>query len=113
MDASMREFILADPARLIRVRRRVAGFLLIFGTWSPLPLAASPSVARQWNEENLAAIRIDVPHPPVHARNLFHVAVAMYDAWAAYDSTAYGYLHHERATAPDLEAARAEAVSHA
>ncbi len=79
------------------------------------PLAAEPSVARQWNEENLAAIRIDVPHPPVHARNLFHVAVGMYDAWAAYDDLAVGYIHHERATADpsDLESARAEAISYA
>jgi hypothetical protein len=74
---------------------------------------AQQSVARQWNEENLSAIRIDVPHPPVHARNLFHTAVAMYDAWAAYDSVAIGYIHHERATAPDLEAARREAISYA
>ncbi|MBK1829013.1 vanadium-dependent haloperoxidase [Haloferula rosea] len=74
---------------------------------------ASASVARQWNEENLAAIRIDIPHPPVHARNLFHVAVGMYNAWAAYDTVAIGYIHHERATAPDVSTARAEAVSYA
>ncbi len=78
-----------------------------------LPCRALPSVARQWNEENLAAIRIDVPHPPVHARNLFHVATGMYDAWAAYDAVAIGYIHHERAIAPDIEAARREAVSYA
>jgi hypothetical protein len=80
---------------------------------SALCCHAQQSVARQWNEENLAAIRIDVPHPPVHARNLFHVAVAMYDAWAAYDEVAIGYIHHERATAPDVEVARREAVSYA
>ncbi len=74
---------------------------------------ATPSVAREWNEENLAAIRIDRPNPPVHARNLFYVAVAMYDAWAAYDTTAVGYIHHERATAPDPAVARDEAVSFA
>ncbi|BCX48674.1 hypothetical protein HAHE_25820 [Haloferula helveola] len=75
---------------------------------------ADPSVARQWNEENLAAIRVDVPNPPVHARNLFHVAVAMYDAWAAYDTGgAVGYLHHESATAADIESARREALSYA
>lgn len=68
--------------------------------------AARPSVARVWNEENLAAIRIDRPNPPVHARNLFHVAVAMYDAWAAYETTPVGYLHRERVTAEDLLADR-------
>ena len=38
------------------------------------------SIARVWDEEILAAIRIDLPHPPVHARNLFHLSAAMYDA---------------------------------
>ncbi len=37
----------------------------------------------------------------------------MWDAWAAYDATAATYLHHERATAEDVEAARAEAISFA
>ena len=45
--------------------------------------AQAASVARLWNEETLAAIRIDFPHPPVHARNLFHSSIAMWDAWAA------------------------------
>jgi hypothetical protein len=72
-----------------------------------------PSIARTWNEEILAAIRIDRPNPPVHARNLFHLAVCMYDAWAAYDTTAVGYIHHERLSAQDLEAERKEAISYA
>ncbi len=77
------------------------------------PSAAGQSVAREWNEEILAAIRIDRPNPPVHARNLFHLAGAMYDAWAAYDDVAAGYLHHERAEAADADAARHEAISYA
>jgi hypothetical protein len=71
------------------------------------------SVARVWNEEILAAIRLDRANPPVHARNLFHLAVALYDAWAAYDSTAVGCLYHERAVAADVGAARREAISYA
>ena len=71
------------------------------------------SIARIWNEQNLAAIRIDFPNPPVHARNLFHTSVAMWDAWAAYDATAVGYLHRESATAADIAAARREAISYA
>jgi len=71
------------------------------------------SVARQWDEELLAAIRKDFPAPTVHARNLFHTSVAMYDAWAAYDCRAVGYLHNEDATAVDVAAARNEAVSYA
>lgn len=73
------------------------------------------SIARTWNEANLAAIRIDTPRPPVHARNLWHLSVAMYDAWAAYDSIAAGYLFREKVTAPDgdIPAARREAISYA
>ena len=71
------------------------------------------SVARQWNEELLHAIRNDLARPTVHARNLFHISAAMYDAWAAYDETAGTWLHHERAAAADVEAARAEAISFA
>ena len=71
------------------------------------------SIARVWNEQNLDAIRIDFPNPPVHARNLFHLSVAMWDAWAAYDSGAIGYIHREDATAADIESARREAISYA
>lgn len=53
------------------------------------------SVARLWNEQILDAIRLDNPRPPVHARNLFHLSAAMYDAWAAYDATAAQYLTEE------------------
>ena len=72
-----------------------------------------PSVARQWDEELLDAIRIDIPKPPVHARNLFHLSVAMWDAWAAYSPTAGGYLVKEKVRAADAEAAREEAISFA
>ena len=50
------------------------------------------SVARQWNEELLHAIRNDFARPTVHARNLFHTSVLMYDAWAAFDETADTYF---------------------
>ena len=72
-----------------------------------------PSIARTWDEQILSAIRIDRPNPPVHARNLFHVSVAMYDAWAAYDPVAVGYLFREKHTAADVAAARREAISYA
>ena len=47
--------------------------------------ATSQSVARQWNEEVLNGIRNDFARPTVHARNLFHTSVAMYDVWAVFD----------------------------
>ncbi|MDQ2077942.1 vanadium-dependent haloperoxidase [Marinimicrobium sp. ABcell2] len=50
------------------------------------------SVARNWNEATLAAISRDFARPTVHARNLFHTAIAMYDTWAIYDDNADTYL---------------------
>jgi len=71
------------------------------------------SVARRWDEALLDAIRRALPNPPVHARNLFHTSVAMWDAWAAYDPTATGYVVHEKHTASDPTAASNEAISYA
>jgi len=50
------------------------------------------SIARIWNEVLLQAIRNDYARPTVHARNLFHSSVAMYDVWAIYDDEARPYL---------------------
>ena len=44
--------------------------------------AQEHSVAREWNEQLLEAIRNDFARPVVHARNLYHISGAMYDAWA-------------------------------
>jgi hypothetical protein len=71
------------------------------------------SVARAWDEEVLSLIRQVVPAPGVHARNLFHTSVGMWDAWAAYDPTADGYLVTEKHRADDVTAARETAISYA
>ena len=75
--------------------------------------AHGQSAARAWNEQLLSAIRRDTPRPTVHSRNLFHTSAAMYDAWAAFDAGADGYLVQEKLGAVDLEAARNEAISFA
>lgn len=68
-------------------------FLIILTTFQTLQAQDyEHSIARQWNEKVLDAIRGDFARPTVHARNLFHTSVAMYDAWAAYDSIADTYL---------------------
>ena len=79
------------------------------------PVASHPewSVARRWDEALLDAIRRALPNPPVHARNLFHTSVAMWDAWAAYDPTASGYIVKEKLQASNVDAARNEAISYA
>lgn len=81
----------------------------------PQPIGATSqwSIAREWNEQLLQAIRNDTARPPVHARNLYHVSAAMWDAWAVYDPIAQGVFGNEKLTAPDIEAARREAISFA
>jgi FG-GAP-like repeat/ASPIC and UnbV len=71
------------------------------------------SVARVWDEALLDAIRRDLPAPTTHARNLFHVSAAMWDAWAAYDPKADGYFVTEKHRAADVLAAREAAISFA
>lgn len=51
-----------------------------------------PSVAKQWNELLLNAIRDDLARPTVHARNLFHASALGYDVWAAYSDDSSTYL---------------------
>jgi Domain of unknown function (DUF6851) len=74
---------------------------------------AEHTVARIWDEQLLHAISIDTARPTVHARNLFSLSTAMYDAWAAYDATAQQYVHNEKLTAADVDAARKQAISYA
>jgi hypothetical protein len=86
------------------------------------PIACSPavvaagktgSIARRWDEQVLAAIRLDLPQPTVHARNLFHVSAAMWDAWAGYEKTAKGVFVRERHDAENVDDARRKAISYA
>src|SRR5438045_245673 len=71
------------------------------------------SIARNWSERILESIRMDTPHPPAQARNLFSYSVCMYDAWAAYDTNSVGFIYRGKHTAADVAAARREAISYA
>jgi hypothetical protein len=73
----------------------------------------SGSIARRWDEQILAGIRLDLPRPTVHARNLFHLSAAMWDAWAGYDTTARGLFVRERHAAADVDQARRASISYA
>jgi hypothetical protein len=55
-------------------------------------LQAQQSVARQWNEALLFAIRNDLARPTVHARTLWYSSMIMYDSWAILDPVADTYL---------------------
>ncbi|MFZ9880414.1 MAG: DUF6851 domain-containing protein, partial [Phycisphaerales bacterium] len=100
----------------MKIRTSISALLALVGATAAGPLASSASaesVARVWNEQLLTSIRNDLVRPPVQARNLFHVSVAMYDAWAAYQPGQRGYFFAEKISAPDIEAARREAISYA
>jgi hypothetical protein len=71
------------------------------------------SIARNWSERALESIRMDTPNPPAQGRNLFSYSVCMYDAWAAYDTNAVGFIYRGKHTAADVAAARREAISYA
>jgi hypothetical protein len=96
----------------------IAG-LLITRPWQTTPACDKTteqpewSVARRWDEALLDAIRRALPNPPVHARNLYHLSAAMWDAWAVYDPTADGVFVAEKHTASNVSAARNEAISYA
>ncbi len=78
------------------------------------PVIAQHSVAREWNEELLDAIRNDLARPTIHARNLYHVSAAMWDGWTAYAGPGpVPIFHSESATAVDIQAARDETISYA
>ncbi|WCO03196.1 T9SS type A sorting domain-containing protein [Psychroserpens ponticola] len=85
---------------------------------------AQQSVAREWNEVLLDAVRSDFARPTVHARNLFHSSVLMYDAWAIFDSQAetvflgktfngYNCVFNGISTPSDTDAATHEVISYA
>ena len=112
------------PQPPLRRPWRLASLALLAATCIAAPRLGAQSVAHVWNEALLDAIREDFARPTVHARNLFHLSVAMYDAWAAYDEQATplflgdtlgGYAcPFDGVPAPaDVEAARREAISHA
>ncbi len=96
---------------------------LILTAFTPA-INAQHSVAREWNEVLLDAIRNDYARPTVHARNLFHTSIAMYDSWAVYDDIAQTYflgntvrgfeIPFDGIPEPiDIEAAREETMSYA
>lgn len=50
-------------------------------------ISTGHSMARQWNEMLLESIRGDFARPTVHARNLWHSSMLMWDAWAVMEPT--------------------------
>lgn len=98
--------------------------LMLMSCFFAFNTTAQHSVARQWNEELLEAIRNDFARPTVHARNLFHTSMAMYDSWAIYDENSetmflgqsfggYNCTFSGIDTPEDIQAAQEETMSYA
>ena len=113
------QIVNSSTQRRSRALHSLCRAALSFGAMLTLPCGllsraeATQSIARVWDEQMLSAIRIDKPHPPVHARNLFSVSAAMYDAWAAYDNVAVGFVYRGKHASANVPAARREAISYA
>ncbi len=92
-----------------------ASLLAVTVALSGASVQAQHSEAREWNELLLESIRKDFARPTVHARNLYHTSVAMWDAWATYSPTAECVLFEEShpTTDPNIDAWRSEALSFA
>lgn len=99
--------------------KKYTALLLLIATHS-----FGQSVAREWNEVLLNGIRGDFARPTVHARNLFHSSVLLYDSWALLDDTSetvflgknyQGYLClFDGISEPaNMDAAREEMMSYA
>lgn len=99
--------------RISRVRHLLSTALLVVLTFGQSARADEMQIAWVWNEECLAAIRVDRARPTVQARTLFHVSAAMYDAWAAFDAIAEGYLSKEKLPSTQVDADRRVAISYA
>ncbi len=112
---------------MLRIERKgllLSLFLFCITTIYSGQIWAQQSVARQWNEALLEAIRNDFARPTVHARNLFHTSIALYDSWAVYDQTATTFLLGKTVKGyncefdgfelpEDIDAARRETMSYA
>src|SRR5215207_4327528 len=77
----------------------------------PCPCPPARTVAARWNEAALQAIRAARTPPPVAARNLAVLHVAVYDAVAAADRSYRPFLvRHNTSVAADPEVAAAIAA---
>ncbi len=106
------------------MRKLIPIFLFIQLFWISLTQAQTTSIAQFWSTQLLKSIRKDFARPPVHARNLYHMSIAMHDGWAAYDPDAETFFLGKNVngfttaflgvpTPTDIVAARKKAISYA
>src|SRR5690606_20779080 len=90
----------------------------------PYEILPDKSVARNWSEALIHALRRDTGRVAYNARVVYQFSVAVYDAWAAYDESARPFLlgqtvngfhcpFNEAAIARGSEEAQKTAISYA
>ena len=112
---------LSDVAanRIVAVKRPAVAARTTAAAHSYLVAGCTPanlggrSVARVWDDAARAELQRGLAAPTTQARDLFHLSAAMWDAWAAYDAKAEGYIVNPKATATDVTSAREAAISFA
>jgi hypothetical protein len=98
--------------------------LTLFAVLGNSVKAQEHSIIHEWNDVLLESIRNDFARPTVHARNLFHSSVMMYDLWAIYSENAEPYFLGKQVgnyfcpfdgipSPGEAEAAQHEAISYA
>jgi len=70
----------------VNIYKKFQPFFLFLLVLSNFVDAQNQSIAKLWNKELIKAIRKDFARPPIHSRNLYHLSVAMHDAWAVYEN---------------------------
>ncbi|MFT7155215.1 MAG: hypothetical protein ACI8Q1_000216 [Parvicella sp.] len=72
------------------IKKSIVTFLLVLTATNVS--AQDTTVVTVWMKALLESIRNDEGRPTIHARNIFHTSVVLYDAWAVYESEADTYL---------------------
>lgn len=106
------------------MKKIIVSWFFLFSCVFCFDASSQQSVARKWNDLLLEAIRSDFSRPTVHARNLFHSSLVMYDAWSIFDNQAetvflgkefggFSCAFNGITTPTDIESARNEIISYA
>lgn len=72
-----------------KVLALIIACVFVKGLWAQ---QTEKSVVGEWIEEIIGYIPEDGQGPTIHARNMFHASIAMFDAWAFYEPGAETYL---------------------
>src|SRR6266567_6652827 len=85
---SIRESRLRSGSRFVLVAAAANLAAVGVGVCAEVSISATDTAVVVWDEALLAAVRVNPPGPTIVARALAVLHTSMFDAWAAYDTTA-------------------------